>query len=238
MRLAIALALLVVACSREHASISVGAAASLRNAMPELVERYRKSTGVDVAVTYAATDVLVDQIAHHDAVILAERAALDHAGMIARDSRRALATNSIVLVGPEGAAIRFATLAAMPTDAKIAIGDPATAPVGRYAETYLKAIGSWDELQPRLLLGGDAAGVLALAEQGKARVAIVYATDARRAAPLVVLDQPRDVPTAEIVGGVVAKSAHAGHAREFVDFVASRDGQMILAKHGFGPPRP
>jgi len=137
-----------------------------------------------------------------------------------------------VLAGPPGAAATFAALPALPAG-KIAIGDPAIVPAGRYARTYLRAIGAWDAVQPRLVYGGDVAGVVALA-RGPARVAIVYRTDV--APPLVILDAPRDAPVARIVGGVVAASPHADGARAFLDFLASPDGQAVLERHGFTRP--
>jgi ABC-type molybdate transport system substrate-binding protein len=81
------------------------------------------------------------------------------------------------------------------------------------------------------------AGVLALAKQGRARVAVVYRTDARQAAPLVVLDLPEDAPTATIVAGIATRSGRADAARAFLTFLGSRRGQAILARHGSGSSR-
>ncbi len=239
----VALVLALAACHREPDRVSVGVAASLRDAMPELVAAYRKQAGVAIDITYGASDVLADQMRHGsalDALVLAEAAPLDRLvdeHLISADSRRAIAANTIVLVGPAHSGITFASLATLPADAKIAIGDPATVPIGRYAQRYLESRGVWDAVQPRLVLGGDVAGVLALAVQGRARVAVVYRTDARGAAGLAVLDEPSDAPTASIVAGIATHSPHAALARAFDDFLVSRQGQDILARYGFAPAR-
>lgn len=238
-----ALVFVLAACHRAPEPVTVGVAASLRDAMPELVAAYRKHAGVTIEVTYGASDVLANQMRHGsalDGLVLAEAAPLDaliEEHLIDGKSRRLVASNSIVLVGPPHSGITFATLATLPAPAKIAIGDPATVPVGRYAQRYLGSLGVWDTVKPRLVLGGDVAGVLALAVQGRARVAVVYRTDVREAAALAVLDGPADAPTASIVAGIATHSPHAASARAFDDFLLSQEGQQILARYGFAPPR-
>src|SRR5262245_17530116 len=230
------------ACSREHQHIAVGVAASLRHAMPELVARFHDQSGDGVDVTYGASDALAAQARRgvgHDALVLAEAAALDEliaTGTVVRDSRTVVATNSIVLVGPRSSRVTFRTLTALPAGARLAIGEPTAVPAGRYAQTYLQSLGAWAVLRPRLVFGGDVAGVLALAKQDGA-YAVVYRTDANEIAPLVMLDEPLDAPIVHIVGGIVTKSRHTASARTFIEFLASADGQEILAHHGFAPPR-
>ena len=79
--------------------------------------------------------------------------------------------------------------------------------------------------------------MLALAKSGKAHVAVVYRSDARGAAPLTVLDEPRDAPIASVVVGIAASSEHASAAQRLLDYLVSADGQAVLARHGFSPPR-
>ncbi|HEX5062687.1 MAG TPA: molybdate ABC transporter substrate-binding protein [Kofleriaceae bacterium] len=237
------LALMVVACHHEPPHVSVGVAASLRYAMPDVVAAYEKKSGVTIDVTYGASDAIGDQLAHGaalDALVVADAVALDRqiaARTIDESSRREVATNAIVLIGPPGSTPTFATLATLHVGTKIAIGDPATVPVGRYAKQYLESLGEWSTLEPQLIYGGDVAGVLALAKQGRARLAVVYRTDARAAAPLVVLDDPPDAPKASVVAGIATHSKHAAAARAFTEFLASPEGHEILARYGFGPPR-
>jgi molybdate transport system substrate-binding protein len=239
--IAAALAIAGAGCKTDAPRIAIGVSASLRYAMPELVDRYRTTTGVTIDVTYGAADTVTSGAkrgAAFDAVVLADRALVDQLvalGAIAVDTRRTVATNAIVLVGPAGSTETFATMAA--TTGRLAVGDPATVPVGRYARAYLESSGGWDAMRPRLVYGGDVAGVLALAQRGEATFAIVYRTDAAHAAPLVVLDAPADAPTVDLDAGVLAASGRADAARRFLDFLGSPNGQAILAKHGFGPRR-
>ena len=178
----------------------------------------------------------VERGAGLDAVVFAEDAALEvliQRGHVPRESKRSVASTTLVLVGPEGTNATFPTLGSLPDGAKVAVGDPVTVPAGRYARQYLQQLGVWDAIQPRLVYGGDVAGVLAHAQRGSAHVAIVYRTDAARGAPLVILDEPGDAPVVRIVAGVAARSRSAARARAFLEFLASAEGRAIFARHGF-----
>jgi molybdate transport system substrate-binding protein len=234
MRLAALVLVLGLACNGDK-HISVGAAASLRSAMPELAAAFEKQTGMHVDVRFGSSDVLAKQVrdgAVLDALIVADETVLDPALF---SSHKTIATNPIVLVGPAGTDTDFSRLASLPGSAKIAIGDPASVPVGRYARQYLQQIGSWDALQARLAKGGDAAGVLALAQSGSALVAIVYKSDASAGVPLVILDAPTNAPVAHISIDVVTRSRHADAAGDFAKFLTSPAAQQILAHHDLGP---
>jgi molybdate transport system substrate-binding protein len=234
----LALLLALVACNRKPEHISVGVAAVMRHAMPDLIERFRERTGISVDATYGPTDAVAEQArsgVRFDVIVLADAATVDElitAKHVVAPSRT-IATNTIVLVGPRGSGVTFASLSSLPEGAKIAIGDPATVPAGRYAKRYFETIGTWEAVQPRLIYGGDVAGVLALAQQGRAQVAVVYRSDVPSAAPLTVLDEPADSPTASVVAGIGAHSRHAAAARGFLEFLEADDARDILVRHGF-----
>jgi molybdate transport system substrate-binding protein len=229
---------------RDRARVEIAAAASLRHVMPELVDGFRAAGGGPLRVSYGASDDLAAQIqrgAVFDAVILAEARPVDRLieeGLVAPSSRRVIAANTIVLVGPPATKVGFAQLSALPESSRIAIGDPKTVPAGRYAETYLRALGVWDAIQPRVVYGGDVAAVLALALRGDVQLAIVYRTDALSAKGISILDQPSpaEAPEAHIVAGVVKLSTRSVDAMRFVEFVSSPKGASILRPHGFTAP--
>jgi molybdate transport system substrate-binding protein len=229
-KLLLVLLALVTACDRgNHARLAVGAAAVTRHAMPDLVARYHELTGNDVTVVYGASDRLAQQANDLDVLVLAEPGAFAGA---AASAPVPIATTSLVLLGPDRDELRFANLATN-TD-KLAIGDPGTVPVGRYARTFLQQLGAWDAVSSRLVLGGDVAGVLALAQRGTARAAIVYATDALDAAPLVILDRATGGPVVTIATAATIGTRAAAEARRFVEFLQSPDARTILRAHRFG----
>jgi molybdate transport system substrate-binding protein len=237
--------LAISACRKAPAGeISVAAATSLREVTPELVRAYEAlHAGQHVAATYGASGDLRKQVevgAPVDAVLFAGARPLDELvkeGRVEGATRRVVASNEIVLVGSRGgAAFTFASLNTLAKDERLAVGDPRTVPAGEYARDYLMALGEWDALQPHLVFGSNVAATLVYVRRGEATVAVVYRTELREAADLVVMDAAHGVlaPHPTVVGGVV----HGGRpgAGDFLNFVASPEGEKVLASFGFGPP--
>jgi molybdate transport system substrate-binding protein len=249
---AFALALALGACGRPvpAGEAMLAAAASLRGVLPELARAYQaRHPDARVAATYGASGSLKKQVeggAPVDAVIFAAARPVDElaaAGRVDPASRRLLATNVLVLIGPRGKSaparpLTFATLDALPPGERLAIGDPGAVPAGEYARAWLTSLGIWEALQGRLVLGGDVAAVLTYARRGEVAAAIVYRTEVRGIDDVVVLDEARgpSAPRPEVVGAVVSGGKNAAEAAAFLAFVAAPEGQRILADFGFGPP--
>lgn len=226
--------------------VTIAAAASLRAVLPELAAAYERAhPGARIKASFGASGDLAKQVeggAPIDAVLFAAAKPVD--GLIARGlvdpaSRRVIATNQIVLIGPRGGkAITFATLDSLAPGEMIAVGDPGAVPAGQYAREYLERIGKWQALSGRLVLGGDVAAVLAYARRGEVAAAIVYRTEIRGVSGVVLLDEAKgpDAPRPEVVGGVVRGARQAADASGFLTFIASPDGRKVLADFGFGPP--
>lgn len=240
---AIALGTLAAGCGKPKAAnavLTVAAAASLRAVLPALAKAYEaKRPGLTIRATYGASGDLQKQVeggAPIDVVMFASDKpveALVRARLVV--SKSVVATNALVLIGPKGGrAVTFATIDALPANEKIAIGDPGAVPAGQYAREYLTALGKWDALRGRLVLAGDVSAVLAYARRGEVAAAIVYRTEVRGIADVVVLDEASGplAPRPEVVAGPVA----GGEKNDFVAFAASPEGQRIFAEFGFGPP--
>ena len=61
---------------------------------------------------------------------------------------------------------------------KIVVGSPKTVPAGQYAEESLKALGLWDELQPKLVFSENVRQALDYVARGEVDAGFVYTTDA------------------------------------------------------------
>src|SRR5262249_58020877 len=111
----------------------------------------------------------------------------------------------------------------LPADARIAIGDPCSVPAGRYAKQALEALGEWDALAPRLVLGTDVTGVLAIVRRGEAVAGFVYETDALGVGGGEVVGQAGGpwAPRIELLAAVVACPAGTDGAPPLLDFVPS-----------------
>ncbi|MFT3769503.1 MAG: molybdate ABC transporter substrate-binding protein [Minicystis sp.] len=246
----VAMAAFALAGCREPApatrEVTIATAASLRAVLPELARVYQTAhPGVQIATTFGSSGDLQKQVeggAPVDAVIFVSAKPVDALvakGRAEQPSRRVIATNQLVLIGPKGGQpITFATLDALAPGEMVAVGDPGAVPAGQYARDYLTSLGKWGALTGKLVLGGDVAAVLAYARRGEVRAAIVYRTETRGIADVVVLDEAKGpgAPRPEVVAAVVSGARAAGEAGAFLAFVASPEGQKILADFGFGPP--
>jgi len=233
-------------CRGKETEVVVAAAASLRNVMPELVTAYTASRpGVRVVVTYGASGDLRRQVeagAPTDVVVFAGAKPVDDLvgkGLCIGDTRRVIAKNRLVLIGPKGGKkVTFETIDSLLAGERLAIGDPASVPAGQYAKQALEKLGKWDAMKERLVLGSDVAAVLAYAKRGEVPAAIVYGTDTRGMDDVVVMDEAKGewAPEAPVVAAVVKGSKREEAGRFFVEFLESKGGQKLLRSWGFDEP--
>ncbi len=62
---------------------------------------------------------------------------------------------------------------------RLATGDPASVPVGKYASAALTRLGVWDEVKDRIIPADNVRTALNFVALGEAPLGIVYLTDAR-----------------------------------------------------------
>src|ERR1700687_3380375 len=139
----------------EGKDIIVFAAASLKNALDDINEAWRRGSGKGVTVSYAASSTLAKQIengAPADLFISADTDWMDYLEtrkLIKPQSRSDLLGNSIVLIAPAGSAVKltiapgFALAAALGGGGRLAMADPAAVPAGRYGKAALEKLGVW-----------------------------------------------------------------------------------------------
>lgn len=223
----------------------VSAAASLTNAFKAVGDAYEKQhPGTKVLFNFGASDVLMQQIvkgATADLFASADQKAMDRAAdekVIAPGTRRDFAANSLVLIVPADSRKAPAALHDLtgPGVKRVAYGDPASVPVGRYTEGALRAAGVWDAVSAKGVLAANVRQSLDYVARGEVDAGFVFGTDAA-----IMPDRVKvalTVPTQTAITypiAVVKDSHHAAQARSFVDFVASPQGQSVLATFGFKP---
>lgn len=178
--------------ARAAAPAMVFAAASLQDGLRELAAQWTAGGQPAPRLSFAASSALARQIeqgAPADIFASADEAWMDHLesrGLIQPASRASPLGNRLVLVGPPGAAPvplgRGTDLAALlGRGGRLALGDPAHVPAGRYAEAALAWMGQREALWPRLARAENVRAALLLVERGEAPLGIVYETDARAA---------------------------------------------------------
>ena len=233
----------------EADDVTLLAAASLAGAIDALVDAYAATGGGRVRTAFASSGALARQIefgAPADIFISANLAWMDYLtqrGLIEHASRRTLLGNRLVLIAPSDSRL---TLAIVPDFAlvealgggRLAIADPAHAPVGGYAKSALRALGVWTAVASRLARSQDARATLALVARGAAPLGIVYATDAAITDRVRVVDgfPPSSHPPIAYPAALIADHDSAP-ARRFFDYLGSAEAGAVFEGFGFAVKR-
>ncbi len=238
--------LLLASTTAQAADLTVSAASSLTESFRAIASAYEKAhPGDKVDLNFAASGVLLQQIARGapvDVFASADQTTMDQAagqGVLAPGSRQDFAQNSLWVVIPPAAKQKPAALADLvkPGIQRIAIGNPDSVPVGRYARGALQQAGLWQGVQGRIITTQNVRQSLDYVARGEVDAGFVYATDAQAMPDRV--QRAFEVP---VSGGIrypiaqVKGSANAAQAWQFIAFVRSPQGQAILRQHGFGSP--
>jgi len=230
------------ACAGE---LVVSAAASLTNAFKAVGDAFEQQhPGTKVVLNFGASDVLMQQIvkgAPADVFASADQKAMDKAAeekVIVPSTRRDFAANSLVLIVPADSHFAPASLNELTTASvkRVAFGDPASVPVGRYTQGALQAAGVWDAVNAKAVLASNVRQSLDYVARGEVDAGFVFGTDAAvmpdkvKVAMTLPTQTPVTYPIARVEG-----SRQAADAQAFIDFVVSPAGQAVLAKYGFKP---
>ena len=228
------------------ADLTVSAAASLTNAFKELGPAFEKQNpGTTVVLNFASSDALLAQIAKGapaDVFASADQEAMDRADtqkLIVAGTRRNFVGNTLVMIVPSDSALGLQGPADLnrPDVKRIAIGNPASVPVGRYTKGSLEAGKWWGVVEPKAVMAQSVRQALDYVARGEADAGFVYATDAA-----IMKDKVKvvaTIPTETAVTypiGVVVGGPNPDAARKFLDFVLTPAAQTVLARYGFGKP--
>jgi molybdate transport system substrate-binding protein len=246
--LAVILALLALAPAAGAEEVLVSAAASLKPAFEEIGRRFEAANpGVRVLFNFGASGDLAAQIAAGAPVDVFVSASardlyrLESAGLLAPSSLRVVAANRLVLVVPAASALGIDSFPdlAKPAVKRIAIGNPTSAPAGRYAEETLRTLGLLDAVWDRVVLAENVLQILNWCARGEVDAGVVYATDARsrRDEVRVAAEAPASSHAPILYPAAIVRDApHGRNGSAFIALLLSPAGHDILAAHGFLPP--
>lgn len=226
--------------------VLVSAAASLTNAFRDLASQYQAAhPDTQVLTTFGASDVVLRQIiegAPADVFASADQKAMDKAQTekaIVPDTRVNFVRNELVLIVPAHDPHHIASLADLskPGVQRVALGNPASVPVGRYTQAALEQAKLWDQVHAHEILGQNVRQVLSYVERGEVDAGFVFATDAALMKDKVRVVQV--VPTPEPVVypiALVNRPDRSPQAADFLKYVRSEAGQAVLQHYGFSRP--
>jgi molybdate transport system substrate-binding protein len=229
----------------QNKSLTVFAAASMKNALDDINTAFTARTGVKIVASYAASSTLAKQIeqgAPADIFLSADTDWMDYATArktISAPTRVNLVGNSIVLIAPKDSEINKVAigpdfdLANLAGPGKIATGDVKAVPSGKYAHAALEKLGAWQAAEPKFAMADNVRAALTLVARGEAVLGIVYATDARVEPGIKIVGTfPADSHPAIIYPVAATATAKTG-ATGYLAFLRTSVAKAIFEKYGF-----
>jgi molybdate transport system substrate-binding protein len=215
---------------------------TLETALKAVGTLWQARTGTRVNVFVAPTDLSYAQIdrgARCDVIFALAGSATEAAArnkIIHADTIERAFRNGVVLIGNEAGAApspnaTLADISKLIAGKRLAIANPDRDAAGAYAADLLRRIGiGVDDANKSVAVAESSAGVVNLLATNKARLGIVYATDAvagfKLMAPLPALDRPP-------IDYVVAQARDpAMDTRPFIAFLRSAEAKAALKSAG------
>ncbi|MFA5503576.1 MAG: molybdate ABC transporter substrate-binding protein [Phenylobacterium sp.] len=235
---------LFAANAAQAASVTVFAAASLKDVLDEVGREFEVRGGARVRFSYAGSSAIARQIeqgAPADVFVSADSDWMDHLKnrrLIAPATRRDLVGNRLALIAPASSKTRLTVGPGMPLARALGSGRLAVAapevPAGRYARAALTSLGVWAQVEKRLAPAENVRVALHYVARGEAPLGIVYDTDAR-AEPrvrIVGLFPESSHPKIVYPAALTAQSRNPD-AAAFLAFLTGPEAATVFRKHGF-----
>jgi molybdate transport system substrate-binding protein len=227
-------------------TVTIFAAASLKNALDRASAAYEKKTGSKIVVSYAGSSALAKQIeqgAPADIFISADLDWMDYVDkkkFVDDATRFNLLGNRLVLIAPASSTttLKIANgfpLAATLGNNHIAMANVKAVPAGKYGLAALEKLGVWKEVEPKVAQADNVRAALALVAQGEAPLGIVYETDATAEPKVKIVDafpEESHPPMIYPIAILTATKNHEG-SKALLDYLKMPDAQAFFTKQGF-----
>ena len=241
----VAMAFLVACAPGPQAKkLTIAAASDLNFALAEVAKEFRIAhPEIELAVNYGSSGSFYAQIQNRAPFDLFLSADVEYprklaaAGLGRADSLFTYGIGRIVVWVPASSALDPANALRSPALRHLAIANPQHAPYGRAAEAALRALGVYENVAGKLVLGENISQTLQFAQTGAADAGIValslaLAPTARAAGRYWEI--PADTYPRMEQGGIILKDSEG--ARAFRGFLISAEGRRVLKQFGFGVP--
>ena len=228
-------------------TITVATAASMKNAMTDIVHKFNAENQQDqVKAIYGSSGKFTAQIQNG--------APFDMLFSADTNFPQALKKEGLTSSDPVVYAIGRLVIWSSTTDAskltlqklddsnirKVAIANPDVAPYGLRAREAMKAAGVWEKLQSKLVLGENIEHAAQMASSGAADAAIIALSQARipamaKLGAYSMIDERLHASLAQ--GFVITQRArNSALARKFAAYVQTPESRKILENYGFVLP--
>ncbi len=225
--------------------LTVYGAASLTNALQDVGAAFTAAGGARVKFSFAASSLLARQIeagADADIFFSADTEWMTYLAdrnLIQPATRRDVLSNHLVLIAPSNSAIAIEIRPNFPLaqalgDGRLAVADPDSVPVGKYARQALTSLGVWGSVAEHLVRAENVRVALTYVARGEAPLGIVYETDARAEPKVKIVGMFPENTHLPIVYPV-ALTAHgmSAGARAFLTYVEGPQAAEVFRHYGF-----
>ena len=224
-------------------SLTVFAAASLKNAIDEIVVNYEADHSDSIVVSYAGSATLARQIemgAPADIFISANTAWMDYLSnraLINEPTRFNLASNQLVLIShTPNAKLTLAKpqeLLDWLDNEYLAMGLVESVPAGIYGKQVLTFYALWDSVKQQVAQSDNVRSALALVASGEAPLGIVYHSDAVVEPKVSIAATFPKESHDRILYPVAAVTESDKSTAAFLQFLRSEQSRAILERNGF-----
>lgn len=240
----LALGILLLPATAAADTITVFAAASLKDALDENVRAYEIKPGDRIVVSYAASSALARQIeagAPADLFISADLDWMDYLEqrrLIKTDTRQNLLRNRLVLIAPADSKVSVNIAPGFPLarllgNGRLAMANPDAVPAGKYGKASLEALGVWKDVQSKVASAENVRAALVLVSRGEAPLGIVYRTDAVADPKVRVVGPFPEDTHPPIIYPIAVTAAGKAAAGAFQKWLSGSQARAIFEKHGF-----
>ena len=224
--------------------MAVAAASNFSAAVQDIAGQFTLGTGYRVRISTASTGKLHAQISNgapFDLLLAADAerpSLLEESGAAVPGTRFTYAIGELILWSRQlddcrGALDKLA-------NRRLAIANPVTAPYGAAAREFLIAAGLWESVRPRLVIGENISQTLHFVASGNA--ALGFIAQSQLLAPSLPdatcswpVPDSRHAPI-EQQAILLQHGLDNAAAKEFLHFLRSDAGRVIIARHGYRLP--
>ena len=232
---------LVTAQPARAGETNVAVAANFTDAANEIAAVFKEKTGHEAVLSFGSTGQFYTQItqdAPFEVFLAADderpRKAVEE-GFAVPGSQFTYAIGTLVLWSQDPDLVQGEQTLQDGDFAKIAIANPEAAPYGAAAVQTMRALGVYDQLEPKIVQGNNISQTFQFVETGNAELGFVALAQVARSAEgsrWVVPDRLHEPIRQD--GVLLEKGADSEAARAFVEFLKGPEAAAIIGKFGYG----
>lgn len=239
-KIVIILLCLIMSISTFSKEIVVSAAASLKNCLEEILPQYEKISGNKVLLNLGGSGTLRTQIENGvlvDIFISADQKNVNmliDKKLVRSENSYDFLSNNLILVKSKFSKSDVNKIEDLRNkDLYIAIGNPDTAPVGKYTLTALKNLKILDSLNSeKIVYGKDVSAVIKYVEMGEVDFGIIYNSDKKRMKNPIVIEEFPATSHNQIIYSLALLN-NFKETEELFNFLRLKENREIFKKYGF-----